>query len=293
MSLLASAWPVSMLAHPFMRNAFIGGTLVAVACGLVGYFLVLRAQVFTGDALSHAAFTGALAALAIGVDLRLGLFVVTVVVALGMGLLGRSGKADDVVIGAVFVWLLGLGVLCLSIYSSSRSGAGANGAAGVGVLFGSIFGLSGGDVALIAAINTGVALGVLAIARPLLFSTIDAGVAAGRGVPVRALGIAFLGLVGLTAATTTPVVGALLLLGLLAAPGAAAQRLTSRPFIGLAVSAAIAVGATWGGLTLSYEAPRVPPSFAIVAAAVGVYGASHVRIPARKRRGILIHSHSA
>ena len=64
-----------MFAHEFMRNAFLAGTFVALACGLVGYFVVLRSQVFAGDALSHVAFTGALAAAAAGIDIRLGLFV--------------------------------------------------------------------------------------------------------------------------------------------------------------------------------------------------------------------------
>ena len=50
-----------MFAQEFMRNAFLAGTFVGAACGLVGYFLVLRAQVFASDALSHVAFTGALA----------------------------------------------------------------------------------------------------------------------------------------------------------------------------------------------------------------------------------------
>ncbi|MFN2615218.1 MAG: metal ABC transporter permease, partial [Actinomycetota bacterium] len=90
-----------MLAHPFMRNAFVGGAMIAAASGVVGSFLVIRAQVFAADALSHAAFTGALAALAAGIDLRLGLFVVTVVVGVGIGALGRGGRADDVVIGSV------------------------------------------------------------------------------------------------------------------------------------------------------------------------------------------------
>jgi len=53
-------WP------PFLLNALLAGTAIAVAAGLVGYVVVLRAQVFTGDALSHVAFTGALAALALG-----------------------------------------------------------------------------------------------------------------------------------------------------------------------------------------------------------------------------------
>jgi zinc/manganese transport system permease protein len=264
----------SMLAHPFMRYALLAGTAVAACCGLVGYFVVLRGQVFTGDALSHVAFTGALAALAIGLDLRFGLFAATVLVAAGMGLIAKSGRADDVVIGSVFAWVLGLGVLFLSIYTTSRSGLGGqSGAAGVSVLFGSIFGLAKSDALIAALIGVGVSASVVLIARPLLFATVDSGVAAATGVPVRALGIGFLVLVGLTAAETTQVVGALLLLGLLAAPAAAAQRLTSRPFAGLALSAGLAVAATWIGLVLSYAIPRVPPSFAIITTAVAIYAA--------------------
>ena len=116
-------WVLPIFGHPFMRNAFVAGTGIAACCGAVGYFVVLRSQVFTGDALSHVAFTGALAALAAGFDLRLGLFGATVAVAVGMGFLGRFGRADDVVIGSVFAWILGLGVLFLSIYTSTSSGA--------------------------------------------------------------------------------------------------------------------------------------------------------------------------
>ena len=67
-----------MLDHEFMRLALLAGTPIALACGLLGYFVVLRSQVFAGDALSHVAFTGALAAAAAGVDARVGLFVATV-----------------------------------------------------------------------------------------------------------------------------------------------------------------------------------------------------------------------
>ena len=93
------------LAHPFVRHALIAGTAVAVCAGLVGWFLVLRSQVFSADALSHVAFTGALAALAFGLDVRLGLFAATLGVALVLGLLGPRGRADDVVIGSVFAWV--------------------------------------------------------------------------------------------------------------------------------------------------------------------------------------------
>lgn len=262
-----------MFAHAFIRHAFVAGTPLAAAAGLMSYFVVLRGQVFTGDALSHVAFTGAVAALAAGADARLGLFAATIAVGVAMALLGPHGQADDVVIGSVFGWVLGLGVLLLSFYTAHRSAG--NGTAGVNVLFGSIFGLSAGQAALSAAVSAAVIVAGLLIARPLLFATVDAAVAAARGVPVRGLGIAFLALVGITAGAATQAVGALLLLGLLAAPGATAQRLTARPWLAMALAPALAVGSLWGGLAASYALPRVPPSCAVMAVASMLFAGSY------------------
>lgn len=289
MRALVAADPVHgvahMLSHPFLANALLAGTFIALAAGLVSYFLVLRSQVFTGDALSHVAFTGALAALALGVDLRLGLFVGCIMVGLGLAGIGRLGRADDVVIGSVFAWVLGLGVFFLTVYTTS-SAASRNSTAGVTVLFGSIYGLSAAQARLAAAIATAVALAVLLIARPLLFASIDEAVAAARGVPVRLLGVVFLALVGATAAEATQAVGALLLLGLLAAPAGAAQRLTDRPFRALGLSALLSLASLWLGLGLAYAAPRLPPSFAILAVAVGLYlVAMAVDLTRRRMRG--------
>jgi len=270
-----------MLAHEFMRNAFLGGTFIALACGLAGYFVVVRAEVFAGDALGHVAFTGALAAAAAGVDLRFGLFAATVLVGLGMGAAGKRARADDAVIGSFFAWVLGLGVLFLSIFTTSSSGG--NGTAAVRVLFGSIFGLSAGDARVAAAVGAGAALAVLLLARPLLFSSVDPDVARAQGVRVRLVGLAFLGVVGVTAAEATQAVGALLLLGLLSAPAGAAYRLTSNPYAGLALSASLALFATWGGLVLGYLIPSLPPSSAIVFLAFGVYVVAAIR-PARRPR---------
>jgi zinc/manganese transport system permease protein len=272
---------LEMLAHPFIRHALLAGTAIAAASGLVGYFVVLRSQVFSGDALSHVAFTGALAALAFGVDARLGLFAATVAVALALGLLGERGRADDVVIGAVFTWILGLGVLFLSIFTTSASAG--NGTAGVNVLFGSILGLSSGRAQLAAVIGVAVCGGVVAIARPLLFASIDEAVAVARGLPVRALGIAFLLLLGVCAAEATQAVGALLLLGLIAAPAGAAQRLTDRPYLAFWLSGVLAVSSLWAGVTISYLLADVPPSFAIMAVATGIYLSAFVLGALRRR----------
>ena len=258
-----------MLSHEFIRLALLAGTPIALACGLVGYMLVLRSQVFAGDALSHVAFTGALAAAAAGIDLRVGLFVAAVAVAAGMGLLGPRARADDVVIGTVFAWVLGLGALFLSLFTSNQSGA--NGVGGVRVLFGSIFGLSAGQARLAAVIAVVVVAGLVAMARPLMFASVDAGAAEARGLPVRGIGIVFLCLVGLTAAEATQAVGALLLLGLLAAPAGAAHRLTSNPYRGLALSAALSLLSMWLGVVLAYAIPSLPPSSAIIVVATAAY----------------------
>jgi zinc/manganese transport system permease protein len=268
-----------MLEHEFMRNALVAGSFVAVACGLVGYFVVLRAQVFAGDALGHVAFTGALAAAAAGADVRIGLFVATIGAGLALGALGDRAQADDVVIGSFFAWTLGLGVLFLTIFTT-RSSAG-NGTAGVRVLFGSVFGLAGRDVALAVLLALLASVPLLAIARPLLFASLDPLAAAAGGVPVRLLGAVFLALLGLVAAEASQAVGALLLLGLLAAPAGAAHRLTASPYRGLALSALLALGSVWVGLTLAYVFPTLPPSTAIVGTATAIYVAALA--PARVR----------
>jgi len=258
-----------MFAHEFMRNALIAGSFVGLACGLVGYFVVLRAQVFAGDALSHVAFTGALAAAVLGLNILAGLFAATILGGIVMGILGDKARADDVTIGTLFAWTLGLGVLFLSIFTTQRSAA--NGTAGVRVLFGSIFGLSTANVRLSVVLAVLACALLLAIARPLLFASVDTAVAEAQGVPVRALGLGFLALLGLVAAEATQAVGALLLLGLLAAPAGAAHRLTTRPYRGLALSVLFSLGSIWIGLTLAYVFPTLPPSSMIIAAAVGVY----------------------
>jgi zinc/manganese transport system permease protein len=261
-----------MFAHDFVRNAYLAGTPIALACGMVGWFLLLRAQVFAGDALSHVAFVGAIAAGVLGFDERIGLFALTLAAAAAMAALGRRGQADDVVIGTLFAWILGLGILLIALLATSA--AGGTGVQLPNTLFGSIYSLSAGASVLAAVIAIGVALVLLVAFRPLLFSTLDAELAGLRGVRVKALGAGFLALLAVVTAESTQAVGALLLLGLLAAPAGAAHQLTARPYRGLALSALLAVLAMWGGLALSYAVGSLPPSSAIIGLAASGYAVS-------------------
>lgn len=258
----------AMLQQDFMRYAFLAGTVIALAAGVVSYFIVLRHQAFAGDALSDVAFAGALGAAAFGLNLLVGLFGATVAVALGIGLLGERARARDVAIGTMLAWVLGLGVLFLTIYTSAANSS--NGYIGVNILFGTIFGLTAQQATLAAWVGAGALVLLLVMARPLLFASLDPDVAAARGVPVRALGLAFLVVLGVTVGEAVQAVGALLIFSLLVAPGAIAQRLVTRPFLALALSAGLALTFTWAGLTIAFYT-SYPVSFLISALAFFTY----------------------
>ena len=261
----------AMLAYDFMRNALVAGGCIAVAAGLVGYFVVLRNQVFTTDALGHVAFTGGLGGLLIGLNLLVGVFTSCIAAALAIGSFGGRGRGRDVAVGVVFAWVLGLGVLFLSIFTSSRSGViGSAGNVGISVLFGSILGIQPAQ-ALIASV-TGILTSVaaVALARPLLFVSLDPDVATSRGVPIRVVTAFLLILVAITVAESVQAVGALLVFGLMVTPAAVAQNLTTRPYAGMALSAAVALLAVWLGLTLAFFI-SYPASFFITALAFGAF----------------------
>jgi zinc/manganese transport system permease protein len=273
MAAIVLTWPLdqlqAMLGHAFMRNAFLASTPIAAAAGLVGYFVVLRNQVFVSDVISHVAFSGALAAYAFAVDPLIGLFGASIVFGVIIGSLGERARGQDVATGTVFAWVLGLGVLFLSIYTTAHSATTGN--VGIKVLFGSIFGVDSRNVLIATSIGISILVATLVIARPLLFASIDPEVAFARGIPVRALGLIFVALVGMVVAEAVQVVGSLLIVGLMVTPAAAAVRLSSRPFVALLLSAALAVGSVWLGLTTSYFAQRLPPSFVIITLAFAAY----------------------
>jgi zinc/manganese transport system permease protein len=271
-----------MLAHDFVRNAYLAGTAIGLGCGIIGWFVVLRGQLFAGDALSHVAFVGAIAAAVLGLDERVGLFVLTVAMAGGMAALGPRSQAGDTVIGLMFAWILGVGLLLLSLLATSS--AGASGISAANTLFGSIYSLGAGASRVAALIAVAVAVAILLAHRPLLLASLDAELAAVRGVPVRALGAGFLIALALLTADGTQAIGALLLLGLLSAPAGAAHRLTADPRRGVALSALLAVGCVWGGLAISYAVGSIPPSSAIIGLAGAAYALAALSDGVRVRR---------
>ena len=261
---------IAILQHSFAQHALLAGVIISLVTALVGYFVVLRAQAFAGEALTDIGFAGATGAVILGISAFIGMIAFTLLAALGMGSLGNRIRGRDIEIGMVLSFALGLGVLFLSIYTQQ---GGPNANAGVGILFGSILSVTSTDLHTILVVS-GIVLLILAlIFRPLLFASVDPEVAQTRGVPVRWLSILFLLLLGITTAESILAVGALLVSALLIASAATAQRLAHRPLIVLLLSVGFSLFFTLGGLLLAFMG-QLPVGFYITFLASITYFAS-------------------
>ena len=271
-----------LFAYHFMQNAFLAGTLVALVAGVVGYFMVLRSQSFAGHTLAQVGFPGALGAALIGVSPVFGLIAFGFGAALLIGALSaREVKGQDIAVGIVLAFSLGLGLLFvrLSHYNNTT---------GVySLLFGSVLGVSDRDIGPIALTTCVTLAAFLVIARPLLFASLDPEVAAARGVPVRLLSTLFLALLAFAVAEAVQIVGVLLIFALLVTPAAIAQQLTARPALSVGLSVALALLFTWGGLAIGYFTPY-PIGFFITSFAFGTYALvrlTHIAATWLARRG--------
>jgi len=241
--------------YEFMQHAFEAGTIVAIVAGIVGYFVVLRRSSFAAHALSHIGFSGAAAAVLIGVNPVYGLLVFTSAGGLGIAALGRRASQRDVQIGTVLAFMLGLGVLFISLYSGYATEA-------YSILFGEILGISFGDVLLTLLAGVIILVLIAAVYRPLLFASLDEDVAEAKGMPVLFLGIIFMFLVAVATSFAVQVVGVLLIFSLMVTPAATAQMLAKQPRQVIIISVAIALAATWLGLFIAFYEPY-PVSFFI------------------------------
>jgi zinc/manganese transport system permease protein len=244
-----------MFAYDFMINAFIAAGIAAVVSGVVGYFLVMRGQTFAGHALSHIGFAGATGAGLIGVAPLWGLIAFTLAAGIVMGAMSERISNRDVAIGVVLALALGFGLLFLHYHTSFATQATA-------LLFGNVLAIDHAMIATLALLAA-ITLAALAfIMRPLVFSSLQPELAEAKGVPLRTVSVAFLAIVALAVSVCAQIVGVLLVFTLMVGPPAAAQRITTGLWSGLFVSACLAIGEAWLGLTMAFYTDW-PVSFCI------------------------------
>jgi len=252
-----------IFSYPFMRHAFVAGTIVAVIAGVVGYFVVLRQSSFAAHALSEIGFAGASGGVAFGFSAVFGLLGMSLLAAALIGALGQRVRGRDAVIGSVLAFSLGLGSYFLTRYQGNASGA-------FSLLFGEILGISVHDVWVVAFAGVVTLVVMATMYRPLLFASLDPDVAEAGGVPVRALSIGFFLVLAVAVTAAVQVVGVLLIFSLLVVPGAIAERLCPTPGRAIALCVVSSLLFVWGGLAVTYYT-KFPVGFLITAFAFVAY----------------------
>ncbi|GAA1216422.1 metal ABC transporter permease [Pseudonocardia alaniniphila] len=265
-----------LLALPFVQNALIACAVLGLVAGALTPLTISRGMAFAVHGTAELAFTGGAAALLVGIGVEIGAVVGAVVAGLVFGLLGLRQRERDSVIGVVLAFGLGLGVLLLALYSGRASNK-------FGLLTGSIVSVDSTNLVVLAIVAVLVIGTLTVLYRPLLFASTDPDVALARGVPVRFLSLVFAVLIGLTTALAVPIVGAVLVLAVMIAPGASAARVTANPLLATVLAVLFAELALVGGTVMSL-APGLPVSGYVAGIAFLCYVGCRVVARLRGRR---------
>jgi len=237
---------IDPLGYDIFLRSLLAVVMVGVACAVIGTYVVLKGLAFIGDAISHAAFPGVVAAYLLGGSYLIGATIAAVSTALATRYITRRGNLrSDTSIGVLFAGMFALGIF---MFSTIRGYVGDL----FGFLVGNVLAISPTDLVALVLLAAGTLVIVGILWKELLYATFDPLGAAASGLKVEFLEYLFLGLVALTIVISLQAVGIILVVAMLVTPPAAAQLLTVRfgRLVGWAV--AISVASSVIGLYLSF-----------------------------------------
>lgn len=234
------------LGYEFFARALAASAMVGLVCAVVGTYMVLRGLAFMGDALSHAAFPGVVAAYLIGAPFYIGATIAAVGTSLAIGWITRRGRLrGDTTIGVLFAGMFAFGVFLFSTIPNYVGDL-------FGFLFGEVLGISSADLIALTILGVVVLAVVAVLWKEFLYSTFDPLGAGASGLPVALLEYLFLGLIAMTIVISLQSVGIILVVAMLVTPAATAQLLTNRFSRLILVAAGIGIVAPLIGLYVSY-----------------------------------------
>jgi manganese/iron transport system permease protein/iron/zinc/copper transport system permease protein len=237
--------------YEFFQKGLAAAVMAGALCGLIGVYVTLRGMSYIGHGLSHAIFGGFAAAPLIGVNVVLGAGVWGLASALAISAVTRrKGIGADAAIGVVTTASFALGVALVIRFGNRGPSFDA-------ALFGSIIGVSAGDLVLLAlALLFAVAVFTV-LYRAFLFATFDPEVADVSGVRVARMDALLMLVLSVSILATLTIIGVTLVAATIVIPPVVARMLTDSFSRMLWVSTA--VGAVCGG--------------------VGMYASYHLEIP--------------
>ncbi len=271
------------------RLVVLSTSLLGIAAGLVGAFLLLRKRSLMGDALSHATLPGVAIAFAVMVSLGgtgkslpgllLGATISGVAGIVTMLLIRNTTRLrDDVAMGFVLSVFFGIGVASLQMVQNIP---GASAAGLESFIYGKTASMVHSDFILIAVVAGVASLVSLALTKEFLLLCFDDGFAASQGWPTLMLDMALLGLVTAVTVIGLQAVGLILVIAFLITPPTAARFWTNNLVPMLFLSAGIGGISGWLGASISALTPQLPAGAVIVLVAAALFLISMLFAPAR------------
>ncbi len=262
--------------YAFMQRALLAGIVIGAVCAVVGVYVVLRGISFIGAGIAHASFGGVALGYVLGVNPMVTAVLFCLLVAWAIGVVARRGQVrEDTAVGVFFAATMALGILLIGLMKGYQVDL-------FGYLFGSILAVSAADLWLSVVLGVVVLLAVALLFKELLLITFDPEMADVTGLPAGRLHYLLLALIALTVVLSMKVVGIVLVSALIVTPAAAAYQLTEDFRAMMAVSVAVGVFATVGGLLLSYWL-NTGSGATIVMLTTAVFLAALVFSPRRRR----------
>jgi zinc transport system permease protein len=210
---------LSLFSYQFFQNALIGGIIVAIVCGLVGLFLILKKEAMIGDGLSHTAFGGIAIGLLMGINPLITALVVSIIAVFAISYMRRKKIAtSDSAIAIMLAIGFSTGLIIISITGGFNIEI-------FTYLFGSILTITRSDLLLVAALSTFVLLFIGFLRRELLSMVFDEEDSKLRGIPTNYLTIIFDLITAVTIVLSIKVIGTILVIALLVIPGLCALKL--------------------------------------------------------------------
>jgi manganese/iron transport system permease protein/iron/zinc/copper transport system permease protein len=246
------------LSFAFFQKGLVVATLSGALLGLIGVYIVLRGMSYIGHGLSHSIFGGFAAAQLFAAQfyaLAAGIWGIASALAISV-VTKKSRVGADAAIGVITIASFALGVALFAKFGTS-------GPSFENALFGSILGISTGQIVGLLGVSALTGGFVFLRYRALLFSTFDPEVAAVSGVNVNRLEAALMVVLSLAILATLTVIGVTLVAAMLVIPAVVARMLTDSFGRMLAYSTVIGAASGLVGMYLSYFA-GVPSGTMIV-----------------------------
>ena len=234
------------LQYEFMRNALAAGLLASVICGVMGTLVVVNRIVFLSGGIAHAAYGGIGLSFFLGWPYLVGTLGFSLGAAMVMAAVSLKAKhRADTIIGVIWAMGMACGIILLDLTPGYNVDL-------MSYLFGSILTVPESDLWTMLIVGVLIAGFAIFFYKDLLAISYDEEFARVRGVPIRALYFALIGILAITIVMVIQVVGLILVIALLTIPPFIVEKYAKSLFQMMVASSLLGAVFTISGLWLSY-----------------------------------------